>query len=156
MAALCDQIRAVIDAPEFVTLATLGPDGRARLTVVWAKTDGDDILVSTTTDTVKYRDIQRDPRVSLLAYPKQQPYTYVTIHGAASATTTGGGELIQDLSQRYTGGPYTFDGPDKVRVVIRIAPATAVYSDPASRRARSKRRDSRPPTTTHPASTDRR
>jgi hypothetical protein len=38
MTALSDQMRAVIDAPEFVTLATLGPDGRARLTVVWAKT----------------------------------------------------------------------------------------------------------------------
>ena len=34
MEALCDEIGAVIDAPEFVTLATLGPDGRARLTVV--------------------------------------------------------------------------------------------------------------------------
>jgi PPOX class probable F420-dependent enzyme len=146
MTPLSDQMRAVIDAPEFVTLATLGPDGKARLTVVWAKTEGDDILVSTTTDTVKYRDIQRDPRVSLLAYPREQPYTYVAIEGAASATAEGGGELIQNLSQRYTGGPYTFDGPDAVRVVIRITPTRAVYSQPSSRRARSKRRDSSSPT----------
>jgi PPOX class probable F420-dependent enzyme len=140
MTALTDRMRAVIDAPEFVTLATLGPDGQARLTVVWAKTDGDDILVSTTTDTVKYGDIQHDPRISLLAHPKEQPYTYVTIDGTATATTEGGAELIQDLSQRYTGGPYTFDSPDKVRVVIRITPTRAVYSDPSSRRANSKRR----------------
>ena len=140
MTALSNQIRAVIDAPEFVTLATLGPAGRPRLTVVWAKTDGDDILVSTTTDTVKYRDIQNDPRVSLLAYPTGQPYTYVTIDGTACAATDGGSELIQDLSWRYTGGPYTFDGPDKVRAVIRISPTRAVYSDPSSRRANSKRR----------------
>jgi PPOX class probable F420-dependent enzyme len=139
MTALSGQMRALIDAPEFVTLATLSPDGRARLTVVWAKTESDDILVSTTTDRVKYRDIQRDPRVSLLAYPKGQPYTYVTIEGTASLTTTGAGELIQDLSQRYTGGPYTFDGPDTVRVVIRIVPDRAVYSDPSSRRAGSRR-----------------
>lgn len=142
MTALSDQMRAVIDAPEFVTLATLGPDGRARLSVVWAKTEGDDVLVSTTTDRVKYRDIQRDPRVSLLAYPKERPYTYVAIDGTASATTEGGGELIQDLSRRYTGGPYAFDGPDTVRVVIRITPTRAVYSEPSSRRVGSKRPDS--------------
>jgi PPOX class probable F420-dependent enzyme len=146
MTALTDQMRAVIDAPEFVTLATHGPDGRARLTVVWAKTSRDDVLVSTTTDTVKYRDIQRDPRVSLLAYPKQQPYTYVTIAGTASVTTEGGSELIHDLSRRYTGGPYTFDGPDTVRIVIRITPTRAAYSEPSSRRARSQRHKSMPPT----------
>ena len=28
------QMRAVIDAPEFATLATLAPDGRPRLSVV--------------------------------------------------------------------------------------------------------------------------
>ena len=140
MAALSDQMRAVIDAPAFATLATLAPHGQPRLTVVWAKTDGDDILVSTTTDTVKYHDIQRDPRVSLLASPNEQHYTYVTIAGTATATTEGGSELIQDLSRHYTGEPYTFDGPDKVRVVIRITPTRAAYSDPSSRRANSKRR----------------
>jgi hypothetical protein len=30
MTGLCGQMRAVMDAPEFVTLATLGRDGRAR------------------------------------------------------------------------------------------------------------------------------
>ena len=70
----------------------------------------------------------------------EQPYTYITIGGTATATTEGGGELIQDLRRRSTGGPYTLDSPDKVRVVIRIAPTRAVYSDPSSRRANSKRR----------------
>jgi PPOX class probable F420-dependent enzyme len=140
MTALFDNMREVIDAPEFVTLATLDPDGQARLTVVWAKTDGDAVLAFTTTDTVKYGDIQHDLRVSLLTYPKKQPYTYVTIDSTATATVEGGGALIQDLSRRYTGGPYTFNSPDKVRVVIRITPSRAVYSDPSSRRSNSKRR----------------
>ena len=108
MTALSDQMRAGIDAPAFATLATLAPDGQPRLTVVWAKTDGD-----------------------------------------ATATIEGGGDLIQDLSRSYTGGPYTFDSPGKVRVVLRITPTRAVYSDPfspsdpsspSSRRANSKRR----------------
>ncbi len=38
-------------------------------------------------------------------------------------TTDGGPELIQRLSQHYTGGPYSYDeGTDNVRVVARITP----------------------------------
>jgi PPOX class probable F420-dependent enzyme len=136
MATLTAQMRAVIDAPEFVTMATLDPDGRPRLSVVWAKTDGSDVLISTTADRRKYHDVVRDPRVSLLAFPKEQPYVYVAIDGTATATMDGGPELVQELSRRYSGGPYTFDGPDTVRVVIRVTPSTAVFSNPQSRRAK--------------------
>ena len=134
---LSAEIRSLIDAPEFVTMATLAPDERPRHSVVWAKTDGDHVLVSITTDRLKYHDLLRDPRVSLLAFPEDQPYTYTTIEGTASTTTEGGPELIQELSQRYNAGPYTFDGPDTVRVVVRITPTKALYSDPRSRRAKS-------------------
>jgi PPOX class probable F420-dependent enzyme len=139
MAVLTDQIRAVIDAPEFLTMATMDADGTAELSVVWAKTDGDDVLVSTTTNRRKYHNVIRDPRVSLLAFPKEQPYVYVSIQGTATTTTDGGSELIQELSHRYSGGPYTFDGPDAVRVVIRITPAKVIFSDPSSRRASATR-----------------
>ena len=139
MATLSAQMRAVIDAPEFVTMATLDPDGQPRLSVVWARTDGDGVLISTTADRRKYRDVLRDARVSLLAFPKEQPYVYVSIEGIATTTTDGAPELIQELSRRYSGGPYTFDAPDTVRVVIRVTPTKAVFSDPESRRAGSAR-----------------
>jgi PPOX class probable F420-dependent enzyme len=74
MATLSDQVRELIDAPEFATLATIDDQGRPQLSVVWIKTDGDDVLVSTTTSRLKYREIAKDPRVSLLVYPKDQPY----------------------------------------------------------------------------------
>jgi PPOX class probable F420-dependent enzyme len=97
------------------------------------------VLISTTADRRKYRDVLRDARVSLLAFPKEQPYVYVSIEGIATTTTDGAPELIQELSRRYSGGPYTFDGPDTVRVVIRVTPTKAVFSDPESRRAGSAR-----------------
>lgn len=75
-APLSERIRALIDAPEFATMATLAPDGRPRQSVVWTKTDGADVLVSTTTDRLKYHDLLRDPRISLLASPKDHPYIY--------------------------------------------------------------------------------
>jgi PPOX class probable F420-dependent enzyme len=140
MAVLPERARVVIDAPEYATLATSDKNGQPLLSVVWVKTDGNDVLVSTTTDRRKYRDVIRDPWVGLLVFPKEQPYVYVSIQGTATVTTEGGAELIQELSQRYSGEPYTFDGPNAVRAVIRIAPTKVIFSDPASRRASSARR----------------
>ena len=144
-APLSERIRALIDAPEFATMATLAPDGRPRQSMVWAKTDGADVLVSTTTDRLKYHDLLRDPRISLLASPKDHPYIYTATplhrhrgHRVQSSTTECGPELIQEPSRRYSGGPYTFctfDGPDTVRIVARITPTKAVYSNPQSRRS---------------------
>jgi PPOX class probable F420-dependent enzyme len=135
MHTMTDQVRELIDAPEFATLATLDDHGRPQLSVVWLKTDGDDVLVSTTTSRLKYRQIVMDASVSVLVYPKEQPYVYVAIQGTATTTTDGGPELIQELSERYTGGRYTFDPPDAVRVVVRITPDRVIYSDPSSRRS---------------------
>jgi PPOX class probable F420-dependent enzyme len=139
MAILSEQVRAVIDAPEFATMATIGEDGQPQLSVVWLRTDGHDILVSTTTNRRKYAEVVRDPRVSLLISPREQPYVYITVQGTTTITTDGGPELIQELSQRYNGGPCTFDGPDAVRVVLRISPTKVVYSDPSSRRVSGAR-----------------
>jgi len=142
MMTLSASAREVIDAPEFVTMATIDEHGRPRLSVVWAKTDGNHILVSTTTERRKYRDLLRDPRVSLLCFPKDQPYTYVSIQGTATLVNEGGSELIQELSERYTGSPFPSDRPDVVRAVIRIDPSKVVFSDPSSRRNSSARSDS--------------
>ena len=45
------------------------------------------------------------------------------MNGTAALIPEGGPELIQRLSQKYTGGPYTLDeGTDNVRVVVRVSP----------------------------------
>lgn len=122
--ALPDAAREILDAPEFATLATIMPDGQPHLSVVWIERDGDDVLVSTVEGRRKHLNMLKDPRVSVLLYPKDNPYTYVEIRGTASMTTEGGVELITKLNKFYTGNDtYDFDeGTDNVRVVVRITP----------------------------------
>jgi Pyridoxamine 5'-phosphate oxidase len=47
MTSLPDGAKRLLDSPEFATVATLEPDGRPHLSVVWMGRDGDDILFST-------------------------------------------------------------------------------------------------------------
>lgn len=119
---LPEKVRTLADAPTYVTLATLQSDGSPRLTVLWIERDGDDLLLSTVRGRAKERDIDRDPRVGLLFLDQKDPYSYVEIRGTASLTDEGGRELIDRLAVKYTGEPYKWDGPDAIRVVIRVTP----------------------------------
>jgi PPOX class probable F420-dependent enzyme len=125
---LPQQAKTWIDEHEFAMIATIQPDGQPQLSVVWVSYDGDDLLVSTVKGRRKHLNLERDPRVTVLVYPRGMPYTYVEVRGSATMTEEGGRELIDRLNDAYTGtGRYTADdGTDNVRVVVRITPDKVV------------------------------
>lgn len=126
MTALSDRARELLDAHSFVTLATLNADGSPQSTILWAGRDGDTVLLSTLQGRQKERNLQRDNRVSLVIHDQENPYSFVEVRGTVDITPDGGPELIQTLSQAYTGGAYTADGPDDVRVVLRLTPTKVI------------------------------
>lgn len=128
MTALPDSVKAWFDAPEFAVIATVLPNGSPQQSVVWIERDGDDLLVSTVKGRRKHLNLERDPHVSVLVYPRENPYSYVEVRGTATMTEEGGRELIDRLCHAYTGADrYTMDdGTDNVRVVVRITPDKVV------------------------------
>ncbi len=124
MTALPDEARALFDGPEFATIATLLPDGQPQLSVVWIERDGDDLLVSTVKGRRKHLNIERDPRVTVLVFPRDSPYSYVEVRGTATMTEEGGRPLIDRLGTKYRGWERYpgDDNTDNVRVVVRITP----------------------------------
>jgi len=132
-AALSDDLKKLIDdAPVFATVATVQPDGSPQLSVTWLTRDGDDLLVSTTVGRRKEQNIRRDPRVTVMINPADAPYSYAEVRGEAVLTTEGGGQLINELSRKYTGKDYADFNPassaDAERVVVRITPRKVVGS----------------------------
>jgi len=101
MAALPDKARAWLDEPVFVTLATVNADGSPQSTVHWVARDGDDILLSTVRGRRHARNLERDPRVSVMLIGPANPYAYLEVRGTATVTTEGGRELIDALSKKY-------------------------------------------------------
>ncbi|WP_369216616.1 PPOX class F420-dependent oxidoreductase [Streptomyces flavofungini] len=129
-AALSDDLRSLLDTPVFIIVGTIQPDGSPQLSPVWVKPDGDDILFSTTVGRRKERNLRRDPRVSVVVQPSDNPYAYAEIRGTAELTTEGGQELIDELSLKYTGKSYADFNPsageDGERVVVRVTPRKVV------------------------------
>src|SRR5439155_3596463 len=84
----------------FVT--TINKDGTPHMTVVWFDMRGDEVLLNTADDRVKYRNLERDPRVSIIVGDGKH---YVRIDGTARRAATGAEALrdIHDLAVRYEG-----------------------------------------------------
>ncbi|MFB0620897.1 PPOX class F420-dependent oxidoreductase [Streptomyces sp. AGS-58] len=129
-AALSDRVKSLLDGTVFIVVGTLQPDGSPQMSPVWVKRDGDDVLFSTTADRRKYRNLERDPRVTVVVMNPEQPYEYAEIRGVAEMTTEGGRQLIDELSRKYTGKDYADFNPasaqDAERVVVRIRPRKVV------------------------------
>jgi PPOX class probable F420-dependent enzyme len=111
------------DEPRFATIATVEPDGRPHLSVVWVGRDGDDLLVSTVVGRRKHRNLVRDPRATVLVYDPENPYHYVEVRGSVTMTEEGGRALIDAYGRKYRGWDRYLgdDGTDNVRVVVRIS-----------------------------------
>lgn len=121
MAALSDSARALLDEKNFATVATIQPDGQPQLSIVWVTREGDDVVFSTKEGRRKHLNLVKDPRTTILISPVGNAYQYLEIRGTASLSTEGGDALIDALSVKYTGKPYSNDEPGDVRLVVRIS-----------------------------------
>ncbi len=111
--------KQLLDRPIYVLLETRDADGGPHRCVVWAVLDGDDVLLSTTPDRRKYRNMRRDPRVTVTLTDPLDPTRVVALSGQVTVTEAGGDELIDRLSRRYTGMPWHSFRPER-RLVVRL------------------------------------
>ncbi|MCW2490955.1 MAG: hypothetical protein QOH56_4224 [Pseudonocardiales bacterium] len=126
-ASLPAKAKELLDAANFVVVATSNTDGSPQTSVLWATYDGNELLLSTLQGRKKETNWLRDPRTSVLILDKDNPYGYIEVRGTVSMTTENGPELIERLSQIYTGQTYTGDdGTDNVRVVVRVTPSRVI------------------------------
>jgi PPOX class probable F420-dependent enzyme len=128
MTRLTGKTGSLFDEKNFAVLSTLEPDGKPHSTVVWVKREGDDLLFALPRSRRKTANLQRDPRAAVAIFDPANPYESVQVQGSASIEDDPEGKLIDELSHKYTGGPYPgFAGPDPEWVSVRIR-AEKVFS----------------------------
>lgn len=116
----------------FAALTTLMPDGHPQTQVMWIDADGDHLLINTEVHRQKFRNVERDPRVTVTIWDKEDPYRFVEVRGEVVEKVKGieAREHIDELSHKYRGKPYQTPIRSQ-RVVLRIAPSRQVIRIPS-------------------------
>lgn len=120
---LTDDLRAwLMSELRFPVLAVNSADGPPSQSVMWFDLDPDDhdvIVMNTMVRRLKYRQLQEDPRVSVLF---EAGLKWVAMRGTAAldASFEPALQSIQDLARRYGANPERYAGQERVIIRIRI------------------------------------
>ncbi|WP_433656699.1 PPOX class F420-dependent oxidoreductase [Nocardia sp. CA-128927] len=127
-AELSEDLKKYLDESKvFATVATVNPNGQPHLTVIWLKREGDELLFSTTTDRQQGKNLARDPRITVMINPPEEPYKYAEVRGTATLTPDPEKTLPDELSLKYSGQKYLDFNPASVndgpRLIVRVTPS---------------------------------
>jgi PPOX class probable F420-dependent enzyme len=116
----------------FAALTTLLPDGHPQTQVMWVDADDEHILINTEVHRQKFKNVERDPRVTLMVWDEEDPYSFVEVRGEVVEKSKGPGarEHIDKLSYKYHGRPYGTKIQSE-RVILRISPLRQVIRMPS-------------------------
>jgi PPOX class probable F420-dependent enzyme len=103
----------------FGHLGTVNRDGSVQVSPVWVHIEDGRPVFNTAEGRVKWRNIERDPRVTLEVIDSSG-YRSVEIRGRAVMTREGAREHADELAMKYTGEPFDNfeEGVQRVKVTI--------------------------------------
>lgn len=123
-------VARILAGPHLSVLSTTNPDGSPQASVILVKPDGADILFSTIQGRRKTRNMQRDPRVTLLVHGLSGDESYAAISGVVELTDDPTGAFHQVMYDLHLGGATPPPEPGAQRLIIRLRP-TRTYAPPA-------------------------
>jgi PPOX class probable F420-dependent enzyme len=77
-----DQVRGFLGhGTRTATVATVMQDGHPHVMPVWFVLESEQLVFTTGADSIKGRNLQRDPRIALLVDDETPPYAFVHVRG---------------------------------------------------------------------------
>jgi PPOX class probable F420-dependent enzyme len=111
---------SLLERPLFGALGTIRPDDTVQVNPMWFEYDGDHVRFTHTTRRGKYRNLQRNPSMTLLLIDDTDPQSYLEVRGRlVEAIPDPEGEFYVRLGRRY-GDPDAEPPPDKADRVILV------------------------------------
>lgn len=108
-----DEVRAFLShGTRTAKVATTLDDGQPHVTPVWFVLDGDELVFTTWGESVKGRNLRRDPRVAVVVDDEVAPYGFVHMRGRVTlgqdldellrfATAIGGRYMGADRGEEF-------------------------------------------------------
>jgi PPOX class probable F420-dependent enzyme len=114
----------LLKGKNFCTVSTLRADGSVHSVPVWVDVQDGQPTLNTAEGRAWPRNLERDPRITLVVPDWQNPYEYVEVRGrVAERTHEGADEHIDALAKKYLGADsYPYRQPGEQRLIIRVEP----------------------------------
>lgn len=113
-------VQRLLTSKVLAHLATTGPNGEPQSSPMWFLWDGEHIKLTHTTYRQKYKNIQRDPRVSLSICDVEGHYAYAEFRGVVERIEEDPeGAFYKELAAHY-GDPERDPGHSRVVLFVRI------------------------------------
>ena len=129
--AIPDSHLDLVQKPVHGVLTTIMPAGMPQSSIVWTDYDGEYILINTTLERQKGRNMRRNPKVTLLVIDPDNSSRWMEVRGIVRELTSTGAEAHADkLTQRYCRNKRHFCGDiypteqrqKENRVIVKIEP----------------------------------
>jgi PPOX class probable F420-dependent enzyme len=107
-------------------LVTINPSGSPQATIMWFRYEDGALLFTTTTDRVKFRNIQKNPRATLVVTDPANMYRWVVVDGKLSVDNRDPAAFYRGLAEHYLDAESLAEwqkraGMDK-RTVLKLMP----------------------------------
>jgi PPOX class probable F420-dependent enzyme len=106
----------------YAAISSLLPSGQIQTQYIWVDTDGSRLYVNTEMHRAKFRNLERDPRVTLCIRDESNPYRYAEVRGRVVETVDGDEARrdIDKMAHKYFGTDYPPDNIKSQRVMLFI------------------------------------
>jgi PPOX class probable F420-dependent enzyme len=122
------EIRALLEPANYAVIATHNPDGSIVGAIVWVSLEGDELAVNSARGRKWPTNLDRDPHVTLVVYPPDNPYEYVEVRGTAAGSREDADDHINRLAKKYINqDEYPFRQPGEERLKYTIKPDVVRY-----------------------------
>ena len=113
-------------------LTTMMPDGQPQMSIVWVDFDGENVLINTTMERQKGKNMQANPKVNLLVIDPNNGVRFLEVRGEVVEISEEGAISHADKQtraysnnreQRFYGDIYPEEQQHKeTRVIVKISP----------------------------------
>lgn len=104
-------------------LATIGPSGDPQVNPVWFLWEGGQLLLSVKAETLKYRNLRRNPALAMSIVDPDDSHHYLELRGKVTEFALYRTlDFVNRLAWKYTGQPMDprQDGQERYKLTVEI------------------------------------
>jgi len=121
---LDDKTIDLAQGKNYGVISTIMPSGHPQTQMTWVDSDGEHIIVNTEVHRAKFKNLERNPLVTVVVMEDGNPWSYSEVRGHVAAIVRGqeARDHIDTLAKKYLG---VDDYPNPIqseRVMVKIAP----------------------------------